>query len=112
MQFVGDCHLKLRVLNRYFSEAVLRRVGSIRLQDEVDEATFKKLTKGALYVDCRMKNIRDIGHFTNLSEDGPITQSNSRWLNFSKWREISSKNIDQLKGLRLFCLELPYSIKF
>lgn len=59
-----------------------------------------------------MKNVRDIDHFTNLSEIGPIDQYNSRWLNFSKWREVSAKNIDQLKGLRLYCLELPYALKF
>lgn len=25
---------------------------------------------------------------------------------------MTSKNIDQLKGVRIFCLEIPYAIKF
>ena len=102
----------LRVLNKKLSEFVLLGLKRVILQDEVDEATFKKLTKHAFYVECRMKNVREIDHFTNFSEDGPINPNNSRWLNFSKWREMSAKNIDQLKGLRLYCLEIPYLIKF
>jgi hypothetical protein len=112
MGFVGECPLSLRVLSRKISDFVLSGIKRMRLNDEIDEECFKKLTKNALYVECRMKNIKDIGHFTNLSEEGPIDRLNSRWLNFSKWKEMTMRHIDQLKGLRFYCLEIPYGVKF
>lgn len=40
--------LGMRVINRRFSDHVLRHINKIRLHDEVDEKTFNKLAKWAV----------------------------------------------------------------
>jgi hypothetical protein len=52
--------LEMRVINRRFSEHVLRSITTIRLADEVDERSFNRLAKWAITVDCRMKNVKNI----------------------------------------------------
>lgn len=52
--------LSMRVINRKFSDYVIRNISSIRLKDEIDENTFNKLCKWAVEVECRMKNVRSV----------------------------------------------------
>ena len=112
IHYVGECPLNLRILSKKFSDLALSSIRYIRLHGEVDERSFKLLTKRAMRISCRMKNVKDIGHFVNFSEEGRIEKSNSRWLDFTKWREMTAKNVDQLKGIRLYCLAIPYTVSF
>lgn len=41
-----------------------------------------------------------------------MVKGRAKTLRFGNWKEITAKNILQLKGLRIFCLEIPYGIKF
>lgn len=58
-----------------------------------------------------MKNVRNI-ELSDKYEQQELIKGRAKTLRFGGWREISAKNIMQLKGLRIFCLEIPYFIKF
>ena len=45
-------------------------------------------------------------------DDQILVRNKAKSLYFGTWKEITHKNITQLKGLRIFCLEVPYTIKF
>ena len=58
-----------------------------------------------------MRNVRYINHFVNNCIDGPLMSSNSKWLKLSRWVEVKNRNLDELLGVRIYCLELPYRAK-
>jgi hypothetical protein len=53
-------NLEMRLINKKFSNFVLENIHSIRLKDEIDEASFNKLAMWAVNIECRMKNVRNI----------------------------------------------------
>lgn len=95
--------LEMRVISRRFSEHILRNITSIKLADEVDETSFNKLSKWAVNVECRMKNVKNL-ELMDKYEHQELIKGRAKTLKFGGWREITSKNIMQLKGLRIFCL--------
>jgi hypothetical protein len=103
--------LAMRVISRRFSEYIIKNITSIKLSDEIDEKSFNKLSKWAVEVECRMKNIKNI-ELMDKYEQQELIKGRAKTLKFGGWKEMSSKNIMQLKGLRIFCLEMPYFIKF
>lgn len=52
--------LEMRLVNKKFSSFVLESIHSIRLKDEIDEASFNKLAMWAVNVECRMRNVKNI----------------------------------------------------
>lgn len=58
-----------------------------------------------------MKCVRNL-ELSDQFEQQELIQGRAKTLRFGGWREVSTKNILQLKGLRIYCLELPYFLKF
>jgi hypothetical protein len=107
------CSLSLshRLINKRFSSFVLESIHSIRLNDWVDEDSFNKLAMWAVNVQCRMRNVKSM-NLKDKYDDQELLPNRAKTLRFGDWKEITSKNIMELKGLRTYCLELPYAIKF
>jgi hypothetical protein len=95
--------LDMRVISRGFSGYVLKNIRSIKLKDEVDDKSFNKLSKWAVEVDCRMKNVKNLD-LSDKYEQQELVKNRAKTLKFGNWKEITSKNILQLKGLRIYCL--------
>ena len=77
----------------------------------MDEKSFNNLCKWAVNVDCRMKNVRSITLMDKHTEQ-ELIRNKAKTLRFGGWKEVTTKNVMQLKGLRIYCLELPYHVKF
>jgi hypothetical protein len=103
--------LNLRVINKKFSEYILKNILNIRLRDEIDEISFNKLCKWAVNVECRMKNVKSID-LSDRYEQQALVRNRAKTLKFGGWKEMTARNASQLKGLRIYCLEIPYQIKF
>ena len=83
---------------------------SIRLLDEIDEKTFNKIAKYTPTVKGRLKNVRNL-ELIDTNDDPELEVNRAKSLFFGSWKEMSKKNIQQIKGLRLHLLELPYQLK-
>lgn len=55
-----------------------------------------------------MKNVS----LANRYDDQKLEKNRAKSLMFGNWKEVSARNIEQLKDLSIYCLQLPYSIKF
>jgi hypothetical protein len=54
-------------------------------------------------VECRMKNVKNI-ELMDKYEQQELVKERAKTLKFGNWKEITTKNITQLKGLRIYCL--------
>ena len=58
-----------------------------------------------------MINVKNID-LKDRFEEQELVKNRAKTLNLGYWKDISARNITQIKGLRTYCLELPYSMKF
>ncbi len=72
---------------------------------------FNKLAKYVGVVKGRLKNVRNLG-MVDRFRDGDLGKGRVKEFYFGGWKEISKKNVTQLKGLKIHTLELPYLLKF
>ena len=56
------CQLKLdyRLVSKELGNFILKNIVNLKLKDEVDEASFNKLAKWSVNLQCRMKNVKNI----------------------------------------------------
>ena len=101
----------MRLVSKQFSQFVLKSIGSLRFREEVDQHTFNKLAKYAVNVQGRMKNVRNLSLLDQFDRVA-LEKNYAKSLYFGNWKQISSRNIQQIKHLRIYLLEIPYSIKF
>lgn len=55
-----------------------------------------------------MRNVRSLAHVVNNSIEGPLLPTNCKWYNFSDWREMKNKHLNELVGIRLYYLSINY----
>ena len=82
---------------------MLKNLHSLKLNDFIDESTFNKLAAWAVNVDCKMVNIRNI-ELKERFEEQELVRNKAKTLKFGGWKEITARNITQLKGLRTYCI--------
>ena len=57
----------------------------------------------AVNVECRMKNVRKI-NLKDKYEDEELVYNKSKTLRFGSWKEITTRNILEIKGLKTYCI--------
>jgi hypothetical protein len=62
-------------------------------------------------VEGKMKNVKNID-ILDRYEQQQLVKNRAKTLRFGAWKDITARNANQLKGLRIYCLEIPYQIKF
>lgn len=93
----------MRLISKRFSKFILENIHTLKLREEIDEPTFNKLAMWAVNVECRMKNVRSI-NLKDKYEEQELLKNRAKTLKFGEWREITAKNMMQMKGLRIYCL--------
>jgi len=58
-----------------------------------------------------MKNVKNID-LLDRYEQQVLIKNQAKTLRFGAWKDMAARNAQQLKGLRIYCLEIPYQIKF
>ena len=52
--------LEQRLINKKFNDFILKNIKTLHFQDEVNDKSFNKLSKYAINVSGRLKNVRNI----------------------------------------------------
>ena len=73
------------------------------MKDYIDELSFNKLAKWAVNVECKMRNVRSISLKDQFCDE-ELVINRAKTLKFGEWKDITSKNITEIKGLRTYCI--------
>jgi hypothetical protein len=100
------------LVSKNFDRFVLKNIKGLNFLDEIDEQTFNKLAKYVPNIRGRLKNVRNLELIDLYPTEPDLEKNRAKSLYFGEWKEMSKKNMHQVKGLRVHTLEMPYQIKF